>query len=69
MNSSSRDCVIVCGSKIGKMALWFDCKQYEIMVIEISSKFNLQRHFVAHNLCPVSMMKLGQPPADKLPLC
>ncbi|KAH9574892.1 hypothetical protein CY35_01G083000 [Sphagnum magellanicum] len=61
--ASSGASVVVSGGTIGEMALHF-CERYKLMVIKISSKFELRRF--CRTTGAVSLVKLGQPSADEL---
>jgi len=55
--------VIVSGGAVGEMALHF-CERYKLMVLKISSKFELRRF--CRTTGSVAMLKLGQPNPDDL---
>ncbi|KAK3037103.1 hypothetical protein RJ639_029945 [Escallonia herrerae] len=55
--------VIVSGAAVGEMALHF-CERYKLMVIKISSKFELRRF--CRTTGAVGLLKLGQPNPDDL---
>ncbi|GAV76815.1 Cpn60_TCP1 domain-containing protein [Cephalotus follicularis] len=55
--------VIVNGAAVGEMALHF-CERYKIMVLKISSKFELRRF--CHTTGDVAILKLSQPNPDDL---
>ncbi|RAL44559.1 hypothetical protein DM860_003318 [Cuscuta australis] len=55
--------VIVSGGAIGEMALHF-CERYKLMVLKISSKFELRRF--CRTTGAVGLLKLSQPNADDL---
>nr|XP_027108310.1 T-complex protein 1 subunit theta-like [Coffea arabica] len=55
--------VIVSGAVVGKMALHF-CERYKLMVLMISSKFELQRF--CHTTGAVALLKLSSPNPDDL---
>lgn len=55
--------VIVSGGAIGEMALHF-CERYKLMVLKISSKFELRRF--CRTTGSVGLLKLSQPNADDL---
>eukprot|EP00252_Welwitschia_mirabilis_P000282 TRINITY_DN10305_c0_g1_i1.p1 TRINITY_DN10305_c0_g1~~TRINITY_DN10305_c0_g1_i1.p1 ORF type:complete len:545 (+),score=113.41 TRINITY_DN10305_c0_g1_i1:134-1768(+) len=55
--------VIVSGGSVGEMALHF-CERYKLMVLKISSKFELRRF--CRTTGAVSLVKLGQPSPDEL---
>ncbi|BBG99327.1 hypothetical protein Prudu_008979, partial [Prunus dulcis] len=55
--------VIVSGAAVGEMALHF-CERYKLMVLKISSKFELRRF--CRTTGAVAMLKLGQPNPDDL---
>ncbi|GAA0167161.1 chaperonin [Lithospermum erythrorhizon] len=55
--------VIVSGGSVGEMALHF-CERYKLMVLKISSKFELRRF--CRTTGAVAMLKLGQPNPDDL---
>ncbi|XP_047332347.1 T-complex protein 1 subunit theta-like [Impatiens glandulifera] len=55
--------VIVSGSAVGEMALHF-CERYKLMVLKISSKFELRRF--CRTTGSVALLKLGQPNPDDL---
>nr|KYP32848.1 T-complex protein 1 subunit theta [Cajanus cajan] len=55
--------VIVSGGSVGEMALHF-CERYKLMVLKISSKFELRRF--CRTTGSVAMLKLGQPNPDDL---
>ncbi|KAI5671773.1 hypothetical protein M9H77_12137 [Catharanthus roseus] len=55
--------VIVSGAAVGEMALHF-CERYRLMVIKISSKFELRRF--CRTTGAVAMLKLSQPSPDDL---
>ncbi|XP_030926530.1 T-complex protein 1 subunit theta [Quercus lobata] len=55
--------VIVSGAAVGEMALHF-CERYKIMVLKISSKFELRRF--CRTTGAVAMLKLSQPNPDDL---
>ncbi|KAG2686312.1 hypothetical protein I3760_09G001300 [Carya illinoinensis] len=55
--------VIVSGAAIGEMALHF-CERYKLMVLKISSKFELRRF--CRTTGSVAMLKLSQPNPDDL---
>lgn len=55
--------VIVSGGAVGEMALHF-CERYKLMVLKISSKFELRRF--CRTTGSVSLIKLQQPSADEL---
>ncbi|CAA3028049.1 T-complex 1 subunit theta [Olea europaea subsp. europaea] len=55
--------VIVSGSAVGEMALHF-CERYKLMVIKISSKFELRRF--CRTTGSVALLKLSQPNPDDL---
>ncbi|KAI3993870.1 hypothetical protein MKX01_002883 [Papaver californicum] len=55
--------VIVSGAAVGEMALHF-CERYKLMVLKISSKFELRR-FCRTTGC-VALLKLSQPSPDDL---
>jgi T-complex protein 1 subunit theta len=61
--ASSGASVVVSGGTIGEMALHF-CERYKLMVIKISSKFELRRF--CRTTGAVALVKLGQPSADEL---
>lgn len=55
--------VIVSGAAIGEMALHF-CERYKLMVLKISSKFELRRF--CRTTGAVALLKLGSPSPDDL---
>ncbi|MCO5605732.1 hypothetical protein L7F22_059916 [Adiantum nelumboides] len=55
--------VIASGGSVGEMALHF-CERYKLMVLKISSKFELRRF--CRTTGAVSLVKLGRPSADEL---
>lgn len=55
--------VIVSGSSVGEMALHF-CERYKLMVLKISSKFELRRF--CRTTGAVALLKLSQPSPDDL---
>lgn len=55
--------VIVSGGSVGEMALHF-CERYKLMVLKISSKFELRRF--CRTTGAVGLLKLSQPNADDL---
>ncbi|KAK4432212.1 T-complex protein 1 subunit theta [Sesamum alatum] len=55
--------VIVSGSAVGEMALHF-CERYKLMVLKISSKFELRRF--CRTTGAVGLLKLSQPDPDDL---
>lgn len=55
--------VIVSGGSVGEMALHF-CERYKLMVLKISSKFELRRF--CRTTGSVAMLKLSQPNPDDL---
>lgn len=55
--------VIVSGGAVGEMALHF-CERYKLMVLKISSKFELRRF--CRTTGTVALLKLGQPNPDDL---
>lgn len=55
--------VIVSGGSVGEMALHF-CERYKLMVLKISSKFELRRF--CRTTGAVSLVKLGRPNLDEL---
>ncbi|MED6194093.1 T-complex protein 1 subunit theta [Stylosanthes scabra] len=55
--------VVVSGGSVGEMALHF-CERYKLMVLKISSKFELRRF--CRTTGAVAMLKLGQPNPDDL---
>jgi len=55
--------VVVSGGAVGEMALHF-CERYKLMVLKISSKFELRRF--CRTTGAVSLVKLGQPGPDEL---
>ncbi|KAL7098158.1 hypothetical protein ACP275_10G187300 [Erythranthe tilingii] len=55
--------VIVSGAAVGEMALHF-CERYKLMVLKISSKFELRRF--CRTTGAVALLKLSQPSADDL---
>ncbi|KAL7154412.1 hypothetical protein ABFS83_03G001000 [Erythranthe nasuta] len=55
--------VIVSGSAVGEMALHF-CERYKLMVLKISSKFELRRF--CRTTGAVALLKLSQPNPDDL---
>nr|XP_027103374.1 T-complex protein 1 subunit theta-like [Coffea arabica] len=55
--------VIVSGAAVGEMALHF-CERYKLMVLKISSKFELQRF--CHTTGAVALLKLSPPNPDDL---
>ncbi|CAI9780969.1 unnamed protein product [Fraxinus pennsylvanica] len=55
--------VIVSGAAVGEMALHF-CERYKLMVIKISSKFELRRF--CRTTGAVALLKLSQPNSDDL---
>ncbi|XP_041028240.1 T-complex protein 1 subunit theta-like [Juglans microcarpa x Juglans regia] len=55
--------VIVSGAAVGEMALHF-CERYKLMVLKISSKFELRRF--CRTAGAVAMLKLSQPNPDDL---
>ncbi|KAG7975160.1 hypothetical protein I3843_06G083900 [Carya illinoinensis] len=55
--------VIVSGAAIGEMALHF-CERYKLMVLKVSSKFELRRF--CRTTGSVAMLKLSQPNPDHL---
>ncbi|RCV38662.1 hypothetical protein SEVIR_8G171600v4 [Setaria viridis] len=55
--------VIVSGAAVGDMALHF-CERYKLMVLKISSKFELRRF--CRTTGAVAILKLSQPNADEL---
>ncbi|KAG9452059.1 hypothetical protein H6P81_004963 [Aristolochia fimbriata] len=55
--------VIVSGGAVGEMALHF-CERYKIMVLKISSKFELRRF--CRTTGSVALLKLSQPNPDEL---
>ncbi|KAL6986930.1 T-complex protein 1 subunit theta [Sarracenia purpurea var. burkii] len=55
--------VIVSGAAVGEMALHF-CERYKLMVLKISSKFELRRF--CRTTGAVALLKLGQPNPDDL---
>ncbi|KAF3442210.1 hypothetical protein FNV43_RR16126 [Rhamnella rubrinervis] len=55
--------VIVSGAAVGEMALHF-CERYKLMVLKISSKFELRRF--CRTTGAVAMLKLSQPNPDNL---
>nr|CAB3490110.1 unnamed protein product [Digitaria exilis] len=55
--------VIVSGAAVGDMALHF-CERYKLMVLRISSKFELRRF--CRTTGAVAILKLSQPNADEL---
>ncbi|GLT27503.1 hypothetical protein SLA2020_024940 [Shorea laevis] len=55
--------VIVSGGAVGEMALHF-CERYKLMVLKISSKFELRRF--CHTTGAVALLKLSQPKPDDL---
>lgn len=55
--------VIVSGAAVGEMALHF-CERYKLMVLKISSKFELRRF--CRTTGSVAMLKLSQPNPDDL---
>ncbi|XP_009602381.1 T-complex protein 1 subunit theta isoform X2 [Nicotiana tomentosiformis] len=55
--------VIVSGGAVGEMALHF-CERYRLMVLKISSKFELRRF--CRTTGAVALLKLSQPNADDL---
>jgi len=55
--------VIVSGAAVGEMALHF-CERYKIMVLKISSKFELRRF--CRTTGAVALLKLSQPNPDEL---
>ncbi|KAK2966363.1 hypothetical protein RJ640_021507 [Escallonia rubra] len=55
--------VVVSGAAVGEMALHF-CERYKLMVIKISSKFELRRF--CRTTGAVGLLKLGQPNPDDL---
>lgn len=55
--------VIVSGAAVGEMALHF-CERYKLMVLKISSKFELRRF--CRTTGSVAMLKLGRPNPDDL---
>ncbi|CAL4987293.1 unnamed protein product [Urochloa decumbens] len=55
--------VIVSGAAVGDMALHF-CERYKLMVLKISSKFELRRF--CRTTGSVAILKLSQPNADEL---
>ncbi|CAD6262245.1 unnamed protein product [Miscanthus lutarioriparius] len=55
--------VIVSGTAVGDMALHF-CERYKLMVLKISSKFELRRF--CRTTGAIAILKLSQPNADEL---
>lgn len=55
--------VVVSGQNVGEMALHF-CERYNLMVLKVSSKFELRR--VCRTSGAVSLVKLQQPAPDEL---
>ncbi|KAH6785001.1 hypothetical protein C2S51_037456 [Perilla frutescens var. frutescens] len=55
--------VIVSGSAVGEMALHF-CERYKLMVLKISSKFELRRF--CRTTGAIALLKLSQPSPDDL---
>lgn len=55
--------VIVSGAAVGDMALHF-CERYKLMVLKISSKFELRRF--CRTTGAIALLKLSQPNADEL---
>ncbi|KAJ1275923.1 hypothetical protein BS78_05G173400 [Paspalum vaginatum] len=55
--------IIVSGAAVGDMALHF-CERYKLMVLKISSKFELRRF--CRTTGAVAILKLSQPNADEL---
>lgn len=55
--------VVVSGSAVGEMALHF-CERYKLMVLKISSKFELRRF--CRTTGSVALLKLSQPNPDEL---
>ncbi|XP_066362406.1 T-complex protein 1 subunit theta-like isoform X2 [Miscanthus floridulus] len=55
--------VIVSGAAVGDMALHF-CERYKLMVLKISSKFELRRF--CRTTGAIAILKLSQPNADEL---
>ncbi|KAG8090037.1 hypothetical protein GUJ93_ZPchr0011g28945 [Zizania palustris] len=55
--------VIVSGAAVGDMALHF-CERYKLMVLKISSKFELRR--LCRTTGAIALLKLSQPNADEL---
>eukprot|EP00897_Mesotaenium_endlicherianum_P003475 jgi/Mesen1/3155/ME000184S02226 len=55
--------VVVSGQSVGEMALHF-CERYKLMVLKISSKFELRRF--CRTTGAISMVKLGRPGPDEL---
>ncbi|XP_006650753.1 T-complex protein 1 subunit theta [Oryza brachyantha] len=55
--------VIVSGAAVGDMALHF-CERYKLMVLRISSKFELRRF--CRTTGAIALLKLSQPNADEL---
>lgn len=55
--------VIVSGGAVGEMALHF-CERYKLMVLKISSKFELRRF--CRTTGAISLVKLGRPGPDEL---
>ncbi|KAJ1295162.1 hypothetical protein BS78_01G202900 [Paspalum vaginatum] len=55
--------VVVSGAAVGDMALHF-CERYKLMVLKISSKFELRRF--CRTTGAVAILKLSQPNADEL---
>uniref|UniRef100_A0A0D9W071 CCT-theta n=1 Tax=Leersia perrieri TaxID=77586 RepID=A0A0D9W071_9ORYZ len=55
--------VIVSGAAVGDMALHF-CERYKLMVLRISSKFELRRF--CRTTGSIALLKLSQPNADEL---
>ncbi|XP_028105607.1 T-complex protein 1 subunit theta-like [Camellia sinensis] len=55
--------VIVSGAAVGEMALHF-CERYKLMVLKISSKFELRRF--CRTTGAVALLKLGTPNPDDL---
>lgn len=58
--------VVVCGGKIGEMALHF-LNKYEIMAVRVLSKFDLRR--VAKTVGGVVLAKIAQPNPEELGYC
>ncbi|XP_077247969.1 T-complex protein 1 subunit theta-like [Tasmannia lanceolata] len=55
--------IIVSGGAVGEMALHF-CERYKLMVLKISSKFELRRF--CRTTGAISLLKLSQPTPDEL---
>ncbi|KAL5205041.1 hypothetical protein ABZP36_009912 [Zizania latifolia] len=55
--------VIVSGAAVGDMALHF-CERYKLMVLKISSKFELRR--LCRTTGAIALLKLSQPNSDEL---